>query len=228
MSPRLLALTLILSIVGAFLTLRFSVQYARALSRRYRRGVPYLYGSAGRAFFLMVLSLGLLIAGTTLGATGWGLTAYQPFREAVQAGTVQVTSGADRTLSFTLEPGPGYPIGKGNSVTGVPAGNWSVVGRFILWHRSLKWLGLQDAHRVALVLTVPNLEKIPRQESITRVPLDLPGQGRLWKILDSYGRFLPMVETREFQTPWRTGPVTDLQLYASRIGYLLAENTENR
>ncbi|MEE9227260.1 MAG: hypothetical protein V3U66_05955, partial [Acidobacteriota bacterium] len=63
---------------------------------------------------------------------------------------------------------------------------------------------------------------------ITRVSLDLPGQSRLWKILDAYGRFLPMVETREFQTPWRTGPVTDLRLYASRIGYLLAENTENR
>ena len=45
--------------------------------------------------------------------------------------------------------------------------------------------------------------------------------GPLWRLLDRWDRYLPMVETREFQSPWRAESDGPIDLYAYPGGYLL-------
>lgn len=225
MTERWIPIAALASAGGLILALRFGWQAIRNLSRKFRRGVPYLWGSAPRAFLLFLASLGLLGAGLLLGAAGYELRRFQPVGEMSLVGTLEVRREGSG-LAFSFRPAADYPAPLVPAAV-TPGGRWSVAGEFIRWSRPLRWLGLRDSHRLAWFLAVSDPADIPRPEKITRRRLGSGPEGLLWRGLRDWERFLRRAaETREFQTPWETGKAAAIELYAFPGGYLFVHPGE--
>jgi hypothetical protein len=215
---------LIAAAVGAlslWFALRFLILWLRLLGRKYRRGVPYLWGSAGRAFVLFLPSVAVFAGAVLLGAAGWGLQGFQPLTEMVMVGTLEVRDLGPAGIAFQIRPDPGYPAGIRVPDTMATTGRWSVAGQFILWPRALQLLGLRNSHRVAWFLTVDDPSDIPAADKLARRSLLPSDSGRMYDLLRTWGARLRLVETREFQSPWESGSAAAVDLYAFPGGYLL-------
>lgn len=206
---------------GLWFSLRYLLLWGRLVVRKFRRGVPYLWGSAQRAFLLFIPSVVVLACGVLLGAAGYGLRDYQRLSEMELVGTLEMRERGPAGTGLRFRPGAGYPGEVREPEAVLTSGRWSVSGQFILWSRPLQWLGLRDSHRVAWLLSVDDPSDIPAPDRIARQPLVAPGSDRMWNLLDGWGQRLKLVETRTFQSPWQSGTFETIDLYAFPGGYLL-------
>jgi hypothetical protein len=108
----------------------------------------------------------------------------------------------------------------------IAGARWAVLGDFITWDHSLKWLGFRDGHRVRYVIGASDTTGMTRADHVERALLDpLP---RAAARLFSVARFIPFLEVRTESSSWF--PVTDRQvmvLYAIGPGYLAEVASES-
>ena len=227
-TERVFVISLLLTTVGLYFTLRTSFGWVGALVRKFRRGVPYMWGSAERAFLVLVPACLLLASGILLGAAGLGLRRFQPISDMVQVGNLELRKGGGGEISFHFRPVAGYPAPPIEPSGATPRGRWSLSGQFILWKPFLHHLGLHDSHRLAWFLAVSDRSEIPSPDSITRRALLPARPGRMWRVLTSFPFSLPFVEIREFQSPWESGTPQEIELFAYPGGYLFVHPDPGR
>jgi len=167
----------------------------------------------------------VLLLGVVLGFLSLGQAEFQPDASTVRVGQIEARRSGWAKVSVRLVPDPLYPSSRAmeQEITGA---RWAVVGDFITWDRSLRWLGFRDGHRVRYLIGASDTTGMTRADRIERALLDpLP---RAAARLLSPARFVPFLQIHSESSQWF--PVADRQvmiLYAIGPGYLAEVASES-
>jgi hypothetical protein len=222
---RLEIIAALVSIAGVVLCARGSYRLALSIRSRFTYGAPYRSGTIQDRLLGLLLEIVVLLLGAVLGFLALGQADFQPNASTVRVGQIEAHRSGWAKVSVRLIPDPLYPSGRAMEQE-IAGARWAVVGDFITWDRSLRWLGFRDGHRVRYLIGASDTTGMTRSDRIERALLDpLP---RAAARLFSVARFIPFLEIRSESSSWF--PVTDRQvmiLYAIGPGYLAEVASES-
>ena len=223
---RLEIFAVLVSLLALILLVRSLLRTARSIRARFTFGAPYRAGtiSDNLVGLLMTLPLALIAAG--LGCLAAAQAGFQPDPETVRVGQVEARRSGWATMKVRLAPDPGYPAD--HLLEGEISGaRWAIVGTFIRWDKGVRWLGLQDGHRLRHLIGTNDTTGTTPPDRADRTTID--GLPRAGAALLSAARFVPFLTVHEEASPWF--PMAERQilvLYATGNGYLaesVAEGT---
>lgn len=222
---RLTAIGLLLFLPGLYYFLRFGSGFLRVLSRKYRRGKPYLKGSASDYFLfslgcLLVATLGavLLLAARLQGG-------FQPLTAPREVGTVKAETIQPGRIRLTLDLGEGYPPPRTLSAD-VPGVRWALEGESLRWRFGPRWLGFRPGHRIESALGSSIADGPPDREPGSREAVS--GTFAPSYLVRRHPAWFPLAEIRTHRTPWMPARGMSYRIFAGGAGYVLIEEKQER
>src|SRR5882672_3561402 len=155
---RLEVIAAIVSIAGVVLCARGSYRLARSVRARFTYGAPYRSGTIQDRLLGLLLEIVVLLLGAVLGFLALGQADFQPNASTVRVGQIEAHRSGWAKVSVRLIPDPLYPSGRVMEQE-IAGARWAVVGDFITWDRSLRWLGFRDGHRVRYLIGASEIGK---------------------------------------------------------------------
>jgi len=186
--------------------------------RKFRRGRPYLRGSASDYFFFASGSLAVAMLGAALTLASWlqgGLHAYTGPEE---VGTVHAQRNPEGKIVLALNLVEGYPGGRSRLVE-VDGNQWALEGAFLSWRFRAAWLGILDGHRLEKVLGTTRAGDAPVRSR--EAWEEFSGFYPPWTLVHRHP--VPLLETSRRQTPWMPADGGTYRIWASPTGYILVE-----
>jgi hypothetical protein len=211
-------LAVVLIAFGALIAWRAARRLVITVRARFTYGAPYRAGQIGDRLLGFVMTLPVAPLGAMLLWLALAQGAFQPTRpdEAVRVGRLDASrSGWGRT-AVRLSPDPLYP--ERRLLEGeIEGSRWAVVGDFLEWAPSVRWLGLRSAHRVkALIGTGDPSGTGPAQRVVT---IDAPPSAA--RLLLRWSSWIPFLKVRRNASPWIVPAERAVAvLYATPEGYL--------
>ena len=222
---RLTAIGLALSVPAFYYFIRFGSGFLRMLSRKFRRGKPYLKGSA-TDYFLFALGC-LLVA--LLGAAFLVASAlqggFQKARGPREMGKVRVEALQPGRIRLKFEMKEDYP-GARSLEADLPGARWSLAGESLRWRVGPRWLGFHPGHRIESALG----------SSVSSGSQDRPADSRagvsgtfaLSYLARRHPFWLPIAEVSERRTPWMPAGEKTYRIFVGGAGYVLLEEREEK
>ena len=222
---RLALFGLLLLVPGLYFFLRFGSGFLRVLFRKFRRGKPYLKGSAPD---YLLFALGCLLAALA----GAGLLAASALQEGFQrvaspreVGEVRAESIQGGRILLNFEMKEDYPGARSLSaeVAGV---RWAMEGEHLRWRVGPRWLGFHAGHRIESALGSSLDSGPPEREADSRS--DVSGATALSRLARRHSRWLPVVEIGPRRTPWMPAEGKRYRIFAGGAGYVLVEEKDGK
>jgi len=222
---RLTLVGLFFLLPGFYFALRFGSGFVRVLSRKFRRGKPYLKGSATDYFLYAAFSLGVALVGGGLTLASALQAGFQPLSAPREVGKVRAESPQPGRIRLILDLAKDYPRHP-NVIVDVPGVRWALEGEFLRWKLGPRWLGFRNGHRIeaALGSTAPSGPP-DRQEDARGI---VSGTYPLWYLSYRHPRWVPTLRTRLRRTPWMPAEGQAYRIFAGEAGYVLVEDKEKR
>ena len=222
---RLTLLGLLLLVPGLYFLLRFGSGFLRVITRKFRRGKPYLRGSASDYLLFasgcfLISALGaLLLAASMLQAGFQGATAPR------MIGTVRAESSQASRIRLTFEMEPDYPPPRILS-TDVAGVRWALEGESLRWRFGPRWLGFRDGHRIEAALGSSSAAGAPDRAPDSRAIVS--GAYSLSYLARRHPSWFPLVDIEARRTPWLPAEGGSFRIFAGEAGYVLLEEREER
>ena len=220
---RLTIIGFLLLVPGLYYFLRFSSGFVRVLSRKFRRGKPYLKGSASDYFLFAMGCLLAALAGGYLLAASALQGGFQPADAPREVGTVKAETLQPGRIRLTFEMGADYPSPR-NITADIAGERWALEGEYLRWRAGPRWLGFHSGHRIESVLGSATASGPPEREADSRGGVS--GTTGLAYLALRHSRWLPMIEMGSRRTPWMPAEGTLYRIFAGRAGYVLTEQAE--
>ncbi len=220
---RLTLMGLLLGIPGLYYAARFGSGFARVLSRKFRRGKPYLKGSATDYFLFSMGCLAVGLVGTGLIAASALQGGGQPFGGPEQVGTVRVSAPEPNRVRLAIEMSTGHP-GPPNVEVNLPGVRWALNGEFVRWRFGPAWLGFRPVHRLESALGSSLAGGPPDRDPDSRAPV--AGAYPLWSLVYRRSKWVPGLEWEARRTPWMPAEKGLYKIFVSNAGYVLVAEPE--
>jgi len=217
---RLTFFGLALLLPGLYYTIRFGSGFLRLLTRKFRRGVPYLKGSASDYLLFAAGCLAFTLVGAALTGAAALQGRFQTFGGPREVGKIVVDAKDSGRIRLALALEPTYP-GHPKTEVELPGAGWALEGEFISWGGRLAWLGFREGHRIEAVLGTAAGSGPPLREAESRILVS--GTDPLWYLAHRHARWLPCLRTNSSRTPWMPAVSAAYRVFASTEGYILVE-----
>ncbi len=221
---RLTFFGLALLLPGLYYTIRFGSGFLRVLTRKFRRGVPYLKGSATDYLLFATGCLAFTSVGVALTAAAALQGRFQTFAGPHEVGKVAVDAGKAGGMRLVLTLDPGYP-GNPKTEIEVPGAGWALEGEFISWEGRLAWLGFREGHRIEAVLGTATGSGPALRDADSRIIVS--GSDPLWYLASRHAHWVPWLKTISSRTPWMPAASGTFRVFTSTEGYVLVEVRES-
>jgi hypothetical protein len=218
---RLAIFGFLLLVPGLYYGIRFTSGFVRVLSRKFRRGVPYLRGSAIGYSLFALGSLGVACVGAGLTASAVLQSGFQSHGKLREVGMVEARElpGGRLRVAFRIEPGhPGPAEGEAD----LPAVRWALEGAFLDWRFGPRWLGFSSGHRIEAILGTRTDTGDPAREADTRSIV--AGTYAPWHLAHRHPAWIPHAATSRHRTPWMPAGSARYRVFAGAAGYVLVED----
>jgi len=222
-AARLTIIGFLLLVPGLYYFLRFSSGFIRVLSRKFRRGKPYLKGSASDYFLFAMGCLVAVLIGAYLLTASALQGGFQPADAPREVGIVKAETLQPGRIRLTFEMTAGYPSPR-NISADIAGERWALEGEYLRWRVGARWLGFHSGHRIESVLGSATASGPPEREADSRGGVS--GTPGLAYLARRHSRWLPMVEMGSRKTPWMPAEGTIYRIFAGRAGYVLLEQAE--
>jgi hypothetical protein len=222
---RLTLLGLLLLVPGLYYFLRFGSGFLRVLSRKFRRGKPYLRGSAPDYFLFALGCLLAALAGAGLLAASALQEGYQPVGAPREVGAVEAETLRTGRIRLTFEMKKDYPSARTLSAE-VEGVRWALEGEFLRWRAGPHWLGFRPGHRIESALGSSLASGSDEREAGSRDTVS--GRPALSYLAGRHSRWLPLLEIESRRTPWMPAEGKRYRIFAGRAGYVLLEEGGKR
>ena len=219
-ASRLTFIGLLLLLPGTYLAIRFASGFVRVLSRKFRRGKPYLKGSATDYSLYAAGSLAVAILGGCLTLASALQGGLQPLSALREVGKVKAEAPGEGRLRLTLTLEEDYP-GRRELQMNLPGARWALEGEFLRWKVKPAWLGIRDGHRIEAALGTRAPSGSQNRPANARSLVS--GTYPLWYLASRHPRWVPVLETSRRLTPWMPADGTTYRLFAGPAGYVLVE-----
>jgi hypothetical protein len=216
---RLTVVGFVLLLPGLYYFLRFFAGFLRVLSRKFRRGKPYLKGSASDYLLFAAGSLLAAVVGGLLVAASMLQSGFQAIPAPRDVGGVSARAPQTGRMRLTFEMASDYPPPQDLSadVVGV---RWSLEGESLRWRFGPRWLGFHPGHRIEAVLgssrAAGDAERDPDARSV------VSGSYALSELIRRHPLWLPLVDLQVQRTPWMPAEGS-YRIFAGAAGYVLRE-----
>jgi hypothetical protein len=217
---RLTLIGLALLLPGLYYAIRFGSGFLRVLTRKFRRGVPYLKGSATDYLLFAAACLVVTLVGAVLTTVAVLQGRFQTFTGPREVGKVVVDAKKPGRIRLALTLEPSYP-GDPRTDIELPGASWALEGEFISWGGRLAWLGFRDGHRMEAVLGSAAASGPAQREAESRIIVS--GTDSLWYLAHRQARRIPCLKTTASRTPWMRAESGTFRVFASADGYVLVE-----
>lgn len=220
---RLTILGFLLLVPGLYYFLRFISGFFWVLSRKFRRGKPYLKGSASDYLLFALGCFLAALAGAGLLAASALQGGFQRVAAPREVGAVRAETLQAGRIRLTFEMKEDYPGARSLSadVVGV---RWALEGEWLRWRVGPRWLGFHAGHRIESALGSSLASGPPERESDSLS--DVSGTPALSSLARRHSRWLPVVEIGSRRTPWMPAEGKSYRIFAGRAGYVLLEKEE--
>jgi len=220
---RLTLLGFLLLVPGLYYFLRFSSGFLRVLFRKFRRGKPYLKGSAPDYFLFALVCLLAALAGAGLLAASALQGGFQRVAAPREVGAVKAETLQAGRIRLTFEMKEDYP-GPGSLSAEVAGVRWALEGECLRWRVGPRWLGFRDGHRIESALGSSLASGPPEREADSRALVS--GTTALSYLARRHSRWLPAVEIGTRRTPWMPADGKRYRIFVGWAGYVLLEEKE--
>ena len=144
---------------------------AGAVRSRFTYGAPYRSGTIQDRLLGLLLEIVVLLVGAVLGFLALGQADFQPNSSTVRVGQIEARRSGWAKVRVRLVPDPLYPSSRMMEQE-IAGARWAVVGDFISWDRSLRWLRFRDGHRVRYLIGASDTTGMTRSDRFERALLD--------------------------------------------------------
>jgi hypothetical protein len=220
---RLTLLGCLLLVPGLYYFLRFGSGFLRVLSRKFRRGKPYLKGSASDYFLFAFGSFVAAFLGGMFLTASCLQAAFQTTLAPREVGTVRADSPQAGRMRLTFAMGKDYPP-PGNLSADVPGVRWSLEGRSLRWRFGPPWLGFHPGHRIETALGSSRPSGSPERPPDSRGKVS--GASGLSYLLMRHPAWFPLARIEVLSTPWMPAEGRTYRIFAGAAGYVLQEEPE--
>jgi len=222
---RLTILGFLLLVPGLYYFLRFSSGFLRVLSRKFRRGKPYLKGSASDYFLFALGCFVAVLAGAGLLTASALQEGFQRVAAPLEVGTVKAETPQPGRIRLTFEMTKDYPPPRSLSAD-VAGARWALEGEYLRWRVGPRWLGFHAGHRIESALGSAIATGPPEREADSRGVVS--GTPALSYLARRHPRWFPMAEIGPRRTPWMPAEGKLYRIFAGRAGYVLLEEGEEK
>ena len=208
----------ILLLAGLFLCGRTGWRLMKAIRARSTYGAPYKQGMIMDRFLGFLMSAPILLAGTVVGFLSLAQASLQPDEELIRVGRIEARRAGWGRTNVIFRPAADYPVR--HSLEGEISGSrWAVAGDFVVWDRSVKWLGLRSGHRMRYLLGTLDPSGLSKDDGRGTVELEaLPTAAAL---LVAAAKYIPFVEVRLQASQWiRPADLQVIDVHAGPHGYV--------
>ncbi len=219
---RLALIGLLLLLPGLYYFLRFGMGFLRVLSRKLRRGKPYLKGSASDYLLFTLGCLAAALLGGALLLASLLQSGFQRVDAPREVGTVRAETIQKGRIRLTLEMGQDHPAPRSLSVD-VPGERWALEGAWLGWRFVPAWLGFHPGHRIEWVLGSASASGPPGREPDSRGLVS--GIPPLAILARHHPAWFPAAEVGERRTPWMPAEGKSYRIFAGGAGYVLLEES---
>jgi len=218
-ATRLTAVAALLLLPGLYYAIRFSSGFLRMLSRKYRRGKPYLKGSASDYFLFAAGSLLIALMGAVLLTGSMLQGGFQRVSSPRKVGRVTVENLEGRRMRVELSMDPDYPSPRELS-TEIVGVRWCLEGEYLDWRFVPRWLGFHPGHRLQTVLG-----SVAAASPVERPPDSRPlvsGEFPLAPLFRRHPSWFPLADLKTRRTPWLAA-TGSYRMFVGGAGYVLQE-----
>ena len=222
---RLTLLGFLLLVPGLYYFIRFSSGFLRVLFRKFRRGKPYLKGSASDYFLFALGCFLAALAGAGLLAASALQGGFQRVAAPREVGAVKAEPLQAGRIRLTFEMKEDYP-GPRSLSADVAGVRWALEGEYLRWRVGPRWLGFHAGHRIESALGSALASGPPEREADSRGAVS--GTPALSYLARRHPRWFPVVEIGSRRTPWMPAEGKSYRIFAGRAGYVLLEEKEEK
>ncbi|HEV8336088.1 MAG TPA: hypothetical protein VGR67_06730 [Candidatus Polarisedimenticolia bacterium] len=222
---RLTVIGLALAVPTFYYAIRFGSGSLRMLSRKFRRGKPYLKGSASDYFLFALGCSAIALLGTALLVASALQGGFQRARGPREMGKVRVEASQPGRIRLKFEMKEDYP-GARSLEADLPGARWSLAGESLRWRVGPHWLGFYPGHRIESALGTSAASGSQDRPADSRASVS--GTFALSYLARRHPFWFPIAEVAERRTPWMPAEGKTYRIFAGGAGYVLLEEREDK
>jgi len=220
---RLTIIGFLLFAPGLYYTLRFTSGFFRMVYRKFRKGRPYLQGSALDYFWFAVASFAATMVGAVLLAASLLQGGLQPYEGTREVGIVQALAPEKGRIRLTLDLGMTHPV-RQQMEADLPGARWALEGEFLRWRSVPRWLGFTDGHRVEAALGSDTDSGAPDRPEKARALI--AGAYAPWYLARRHPRWVPVAQTTVRRTPRLPAEGHTFKIIVTDVRYVMVEKVQ--